>query len=158
MHSLSKTVACTFLQKDPSSLAPRNQLFEKMAFQILTNALEQKIKKQTSPWVSPPLIARVLQSSPLRIKSKMLESSLPAKNHCRWPSPSHRDAPLGGEETLSSRNFFCTPQSPPTLQDIAGGQPLSAPPWPGRGGSSKHQPHQRRAKYRLLKKASPDPP
>jgi hypothetical protein len=58
-----------------------------------------------------------------------------------------------------SSDFTCTPLSPPALKEIAGIPPLSAPPWLGRGvSSSKHQPHQRIDKYRLSKKASPDPP
>jgi hypothetical protein len=62
--------------------------------------------------------------------------------------------------TWMSSDFTCTPLSPPALKKIADSPPLSAPPWLGRGvsSSSKHLPHQRRAKYRLSKKASPDPP
>jgi hypothetical protein len=58
--------------------------------------------------------------------------------------------------SLESRR---SPLPPPVLQEVAGALPLSIPSWLGRRGisGSKHQPHQRRTEWRLLKKASPDP-
>jgi hypothetical protein len=70
-----------FCRKTLTILASQNPLFEDKAFQIIKITLEQKMNKQSSPWVSPPKINGVLQASPLRNESKLLESPLPTKNH-----------------------------------------------------------------------------
>jgi hypothetical protein len=71
-------MAGTYLHKGPNSTCP-NLIFEDKAFVFTENILKQKKLKQSSPWVSPPLLAGVLQALPPRNKSKVLAGSLPAK-------------------------------------------------------------------------------
>jgi hypothetical protein len=135
-------------------------------FQIIENTLEQNIDKQSGPSVPSPQIVGVLQVSPPRNESRLLDGSLPAKNCSRWLSQATGDAPLGGKESSSSRNGFeepphrrkiaalsakdCgghaawmssivkdTPQSPPPLQNIAGSQSLSTRLARGESSSNK---------------------
>jgi hypothetical protein len=73
-----------------TSLALRNLIFEDKAFVFTENILKQKKLKQSSPWVSLPLLAGALQALPPRNKSKVLVGSLPAKIRCHRSSPIHR--------------------------------------------------------------------
>jgi hypothetical protein len=53
-----------------ASIALSNQQFEERALQLFTNTPEIQERKQSTPWVSPPMIAGVLQALPPRNRSK----------------------------------------------------------------------------------------
>jgi hypothetical protein len=59
-----------FCSKALASIALSNQLFEERALQLFTNTPEIQKRKQSTPWVSPPMIAGVLQALPPRNRSK----------------------------------------------------------------------------------------